>query len=266
MRKFFKILSRSLLVLILLVTLLAGGVFWVAFVGFSNPGNRKTVAGIRPPHGFERVELTPGSFGEYCRNFPLQKRGARMRYADGHVAFGQFVGYAVLDLPLISDQEYCCDAVQRMRSEYLFSRGRYADIHFDTFSKGTMRYGGGADHDALHKYLRRVYDATNTSTLRHELRKKKISDIRPGDVLVYAAGGRHEFGHAVLVMDAAVNPKTGEKAILVAQSSMPALTMHIVRNVFHPRHTAWTVVREGAAGITISHIRFSADDLRTWGE
>lgn len=266
MKKGFKVVLWSVATLIILIVLFAGGVAWAAFVGFSNPANRKTVGDIRPPRGFERVEVSDGSFGAYVRSFPLQKRGSRMHYYDGSVSFGQYIGYAVLDLPLISDQEYCCDAVQRVHSEYLFEKGRYSDIHFQTFESGTMTYHGGNDREALYKYLRRAYNASNTSTLRHELRKKKLSEIVPGDVLVYEAGVEHSVGHAVLVMDVAVNPKTGERAIMMAQSSMPALTMHIVRNVLHPGLSPWTIVKDDRTDVTIFHIRFHPDDLRTWGD
>jgi hypothetical protein len=163
-----------------------------------------------------------------------------------------------------SESEQCCDAVQRMRSEYLFSKGRYSDIHFDTFQNGAMRYGGGGDRQALYKYLRKVYGASNTSTLRHELKKKPFADIAPGDVLVYEADGRHSVGHAVLVVDVAENPKTGNKAIMIAQSSMPALTMHIVRDMMHPVKSPWVIIDDSSEDVYISGIRFKKTDLRQW--
>ena len=165
---------------------------------------------------------------------------------------------------MISEYEQCCDAVKRMRSEYLFSKGRYADIHFESFKNGTMRYGGGGNHEALHNYLRKVYGASNTSTLRHELKKKLLSEIAPGDVLVYEADKDNSVGHTVLVADVAVNPKTGKKAVMIVQSSSPALTMHIVRNIMNPIRSPWTIVDEDGGMVYISGIWFTADDLRGW--
>ena len=258
--------SRKILIISLVAApaLLIGALAFAILIGISNPANRATIGEITPPMGFERVEVAPGSFGEYIREFPLQKRGARMRYYDGSVALGQLFGYAVLDLPLISGNEQCCDAVQRMRSEYLFSRGRYSDIHFKSFEKGVMTYGGGADKSKLYKYLRKVYGASNTGTLRAELRKKPLSEIFPGDVLVYGADGHHNVGHAVLVVDVAVNKRTGEKAIMVAQSSMPALTMHIVRNFHNPISSPWIIIKDFDSDIYFSFIRFRPGDLRAW--
>ena len=257
-------LKKVFISLSALFVLLCAAVTWAVLVGYSNPWNRKTIGEIAPPAGFERVAVEPESFGAYIRSFPLQRRGSRMKYHDGSVALGQYIGYAVLDLPLISQNEQCCDAVQRMRSEYLFSRKRYSDIHFQTFQDGTERYGGGGDHEALHRYLRRVYGMSNTSTLRREMKKKRLADIAPGDVLVYGAGPDHQVGHAVLVTDVAVNPRTGEKAIMVAQSSMPALTMHVVRNITNPFLSPWTIIANEDADIPISFTRFRPGDLRTW--
>ena len=120
--------KRLLLLLCAILVTVVAGAAWLLWGGVSNPAGRKTIGEIRPPVGFERVEVAPDSFGAFLRAFPLQGRGAHMKYFDGRMAYGQYLGYAVLDLPMISQNEQCCDAVQRMRSEYLFSRGRYSDI------------------------------------------------------------------------------------------------------------------------------------------
>ena len=223
-----KKVKRIILWLSAIPIVLIAGMAWLLWGGISNPAGRKTIGEITPPMGFQRVEVEPGSFGAYLREFPLQGRGSHMKYFDGSLAHGQYLGYAVLDLPMI-------------------------------------QYRGGADHEALHKYLRKVYGASNTSTLRHELKKKPFAEIAPGDVLVYEADGRHSVGHAVLVVDVAVNPHDGRKALLVAESSMPALTMHIVRNLLHPLKSPWIIVEESDEDIIISVVRFRKNDLRGWG-
>ena len=259
-----KKIKRIVLWLSAIPVVLIAGMAWLLWGGISNPAGRKTIGEITPPMGFQRVEVEPGSFGAYLREFHLQGRGSHMKYYDGTLAYGQYFGYAVLDLPMISENEQCCDAVQRMRGEYLFSKGRYSDIHYESFQNGTMKYRGGANHEALHKYLRKVYGASNTSTLRHELTKKPFAEIAPGDVLVYEADRNHPVGHAVLVVDVAVNPKNGRKAIVVAQSSMPALSMHIVRDILHPVRSPWVSLDDENETVFISGICFGKDDLRGW--
>lgn len=240
------------------------GMAWILWGGVSNPAGRKTIGEISAPAGFERVEVPQGSFGAFIREFPLKRRGSHMRYYNGKLAYGQYFGYAVLDLPMISDIEQCADAVMRMRSEYLWSKGLYSSIHFHSVAGKDMRYGGGADRVAFEKYLRRVYDSANTASLRKYMNKKDFKDIAPGDVLVYEAPSAGVYGHAVLVADVAVNPKTGRKALMLAQSSTPALTMHITRNIFHPFRSPWVVIDDSDDAISISGIRFKKTDLRGW--
>ena len=260
MRKKTKVILWFSAIPIILVV----GMAWLLWGGVSNPANRKTIGEIRTPIGFERISVEPDSFGAFLREFPLQKRGSHMEYYNGRMAYGQYFGYAVLDLPMISNAEQCADAVMRMRSEYLFSKERFSDIHFQTFQDGTMRYKGSRDKNNLHDFLKRVYRSSNTSTLRKELKQKSWKDLSPGDVLVYQADARHSVGHAVLIVDVAMNPKTGKKAIMIAQSSMPALTMHIVRDFLHPLNSPWVIIDDSDDNIFISGIQFDKNDLRCW--
>ena len=255
---------KILLAVLAIPVLISAMGAWVVWGGISNPAGRSTIGEIRPPLGYTRVEVPEGSFGAYVRAFLLQKRGSHMVYYDGQTAYFQLIGYAVLDIPMISDQEYCADAVQRIRSEYLWSKGRYGDIHFHALSGKDMYYSGGADRKAFERYLRRVYGNSSTVTLRKYMKQKDFGDVAPGDVLVYTAHSPNSYGHAVLVADVAVNPRTGKKALMLVQSSMPALTPHVIRNVLHPRDSPWVIVNESDKEITLSGIHFQKTDLRTW--
>ena len=237
---------------------------WLIWGGVSNPAGRKTIGEITPPRGYERVTVAPESFGAFIKDFPLQGRGAHMRYYNGKLAYGQSFGYAVLDLPMLSNMEQCADAVMRMRAEYLWDKGRYDSIHFHSFSGVDQRYSGGSDRKAFENYLRRVFDNSNTSSLRRELKEKPFQDISPGDVLVYESPGTGHYGHAVLVADLAVNHRTGKKALMLAQSSTPALSMHIIRDILHPIRSPWVIIEDTDHDIFISGIRFQSSDLRTW--
>ena len=75
-------------------------------------------------------------------------------------------------LPMLSNMEQCADAVMRMRAEYLWDKGRYDSIHFHSVSGVDQRYSGGSDRKAFENYLRRVFDNSNTSSLRRELKEK----------------------------------------------------------------------------------------------
>lgn len=240
------------------------GIVWMVWGGVSNPGGRKTVGEISPPRGFERVAVEDGSFGEYLRSIPLQKRGAHIRYFNGKIAYGQYFGYAVLDVPMLSNIEQCADAVMRMRAEYLWTNRQFEQIHFHTVSGMDQKYSGGADRVMFENYLRMVFDCSNTKSLRREMKPKSVYNMAPGDVFVYESPGPGRYGHAVLVIDVALNNRTGQTAIMLAQSSTPALTMHIIRDILHPITSPWVILDETSDSVAISGIQFGKDDLREW--
>lgn len=251
-------------VFILIPLILLLGMAWLLWGGISNPAARHNIGEISTPAGFERAYVESGSFGEFIRFFPLQKRGSHLKYYNGTMAYGQYFGYAVLDLPMISEIEQCADAVMRMRAEYLWNNGLYNEIHFLAVSGEVQHYHGGNSRGAFEKYLRTVYGKSNTASLRRELKKKDLSEIAPGDVLVYESPRPGRYGHAVLVADVAHNAKTGQTAIMLAQSSTPALTIHIIRDILHPFRSPWIILDENTDRIYISGINFDKSDLRSW--
>ena len=232
--------------------------------GISNPAGRGNIGDISTPGGFVRVPVEADSFGEYLRHVRLQKRGSHMKYFNGKIAYGQYFGYAVLDVPMLANSEQCADAVMRMRAEYLWENRQYGQIHFQTVSGKEQRYDGGPDRDAFERYLMTVFDRSNTTSLRKEMKPKDINIVAPGDVFVYESPRPGLYGHAVLVVDVAHNARTGQTAIMLAQSSTPALTMHIIRDILHPVRSPWVILGNSTEGVSISGIHFGKDDLRSW--
>ena len=96
------------------------------------------------------------------------------------------------------------------------------------------------------------------------MKPNAFANIVPGDVFVYESPGAGYYGHAVLVVDVAINKKTGQKAIMLAQSSTPALTMHIIRDFLHPIRSPWIVLDDTTDELSISGIHFEMSDLRSW--
>ncbi len=257
-------MRHYIVIVLAFILLVIGAIAWVLFGGISNPANRKTIGEIRPPAGYERVEVPDGGFGNYIREFPLKKRGSH-HYYDGSLALMQYWGYAVLDLPMLSNTEQCADAVMRLHSEYLWSKGAARQVHFRNYGGNDLYYTGGSrDRKAFEKYLRHIYDVSNTGTLRIQMKRKQWKDIAPGDVLVYPAADSQSSGHAVLVADVAFNKRTGKKAIMLAQSSTPALTMHVLRDFLHPLKSPWVIIDDNTKRFFISGIVFKEQDLRTW--
>ncbi|MFM7021786.1 MAG: DUF4846 domain-containing protein [Flavobacteriales bacterium] len=198
------------------------------------------------PEGFERTK--GDSFALFLRSFPLKENGEKVYLYDGREKGNQGVAAAVLDIDVgKKDLQQCADAVMRLRAEYLYQRQLYDKIHFNftngfnaEYSKWRQGYrikvkgnstswykAGEADNSvtSFKKYLEMVFSYAGTLSLSKELKPVALSDIRPGDVFIY--GGSP--GHAVIVMDVAQN-KEGQKIFIIAQSYMPAQSIHVLVN------------------------------------
>ena len=90
-----------------------------------------------------------------------------------------------------------------------------------------MQYQGGGSRKALERFLRKAYGICSTYSVYHETEPRHISDVQPGDVLVYPAT-KNRLGHAMIVLDVA--RKGSKVAILFAEGFTPACELHVVRN------------------------------------
>ena len=183
---------------------------------------------IPAPSGFERVPAPPGSFAEWLRNLPLRPEGTPVRIYDGRLKWSQDKHVAVIDIDTgTRDLQQCADAVMRLRAEYLLASGRARDIAFnDTEGKRLTYRGAPSDRKAFQRYMIQVFSYAGTHSLEREMLRATPAGMRIGDVFI--KGGFP--GHAVLVVDMAVNSATGERQFLLAQSFMPAQDMHILKN------------------------------------
>lgn len=216
-------------------------------------------ARIPPPAGFQRVEVEAGGFADWCRRLPLKPAGSPVKLFDGRPSPSQDNHAAVIDIDTgARDLQQCADSVIRLRAEYLYSVGRYADIHFNftsgdradfakwaagerpsvkgaavTWVRGTPP---GTGHASLRSYLDTVYTYAGTVSLAKELKPvAKIEDMQIGDVFIHPGSP----GHAMLVIDMAVQAGSAKRVFLLAQGFMPAQDMHILKNVKSPGLSPW---------------------------
>jgi hypothetical protein len=238
-----------------------------------------TVAGrIRPPEGFERLKQEEGSFSEFLQNLPLKPHGSKVRYYDGDVKPWD-VHAAVIDLDVGDrDLQQCADAVIRLRAEYLYSKGLYDQIHFN-FTNGfnaeyrkwmegyRIRVSGNdarwvkqesrdTGYDCFREYLDMVFAYAGTLSLSKEMERIDLQELKPGDV--FLKGGSP--GHCVIVVDMAVDPETGEKVFIIAQSYMPAQDIHILKNPSKGDCDPWYPLDFGDELVT-PEWTFSADQV-----
>lgn len=221
--------------------------------------------GVPTPAGFVRVKVDKNSFAAYLRRLPLLPKGSKVLLFDGREKPYQAGAYRVLNIDIgTRDLQQCADAIMRLKAEYHYERQEYAKIHFN-YTSGTRvsfddwRYGkkpvvsgktvsfskaGSTPNNSytnFKKYLQNIYTFAGTASLEKELQRvPRMADIQAGDVFI--KGGFP--GHAVIVMDVAQNA-AGEKVFLLAQSYMPAQSIHILINPNNPFQSPWYSLRDG---------------------
>lgn len=217
------------------------------------------VNNIPLPAGFKRVETRKDSFAYWLRNISL-KKDKQVHLYDGSLKKNQTVQFAVLDMPVGNkDLQQCADAVIRLRAEYLYSHKRFSEIKFTDNAGTGYLLKDKANRTEFENYLEKVFGWCGSASLEKQLKPvDTISNILPGDVFI--RGGFP--GHAMIVVDAAVNNK-GEKIFLLVQSYMPAQDIHIVKNPLDTKLSPWYKVSE-AIEIFTPEWKFYKNQLRRW--
>lgn len=250
MKKLLKVLGC-----LFLLGLIAAGVLWW-YSRTSNPWGAKTIGDISAPIGYTRVK---GNYAEFLRSLPLKKKGSKVQLFTGGNAHFQWLSTAVIDLPMLSNAEQCADMTIRLRAEYLFSQGRYSEIKFRDVNGNTLRYHGGSSRKALEKFLKNAYGVCSTFSVSRETESRKISEVQPGDVLVYPARKLEGMGHALIVIDVA--RKGNQVAIMCAEGNTPARELHIVRN-HNPIENPWFFFDGDESTLWVSVFHFGKNELR----
>jgi len=232
-----------------------------------------------PPPNYDRVTLPTGSFGAWLRQLPLKADGAPILLFNGQRRSDQTGAAAIIDIDVGSrDLQQCADAVIRLRAEYLYYSGKMPAFNFTSgdradfadWAKGkTAKVDGNrvtwvngpqrdVSHASLRQWLDTVFTYAGSLSLQREL--KPVADIvavQPGDVLIQ--GGSP--GHAIIVLDVA-RDANNQPTVLLAQSFMPAQSIHVLRN---PQGGVWFALKAGQPIVTPDW-RFNPSDLRRFAD
>lgn len=223
----------------------------------SAPQTPHRIREFTPPPGAMRTVDGQGTFSQYLRDLPLAPAGTPVLRFDGTPKARQDVHAAVIDMSVgHKDLQQCADAVIRLRAEYLFGSGRQEAIAFDLtngFRAEWKRWRTGerikvtgnrtawqrtaqpdGSHEQFLKYLETVFMYAGTISLSRELHAAQDKPIEVGDVFIQGGGP----GHAVIVVDVARTPE-GRSYFLLAQSYMPAQSIHVLRNLARPELGPW---------------------------
>jgi hypothetical protein len=238
------------------------------------------VSEIPCPAGFERTSAPANSFTAWLREMTISQNDT-VFYYDGAVKPDQSSHLKVLDFDVGKrDLQQCADAVIRLRAEYLWSANKKKEIAFHFTSGHLVRWSDYATgyrpqikgskvtfarnahtdttYKNFRKYLNLIFTYCGTYSLNKELESvEDESEINSGDVFIQTG---NPYGHAVLVIDCVENAK-GEKAYLLAQSYMPAQSIHILLDPEQNYKTAWYKVDKNDSRET-PHWTFSKSHLK----
>lgn len=230
----------------------------------SNPSAKTIITRFSVPKGYERQTYQQNSFQYYLTNFPLQDISAKVYYFNGKEKEND-VCVSVFDIDVgKKDLQQCADAIMRLRAEYLYAQKEYKKIHFNFVNGFNAEYdkwaqgnrvkivknttnwyklapakGNKNQEDYSYKtfsaYLELVYSYAGTLSLAKEMKKIALENLEIGDVFI--KGGSP--GHAVIVVDMAINKNTGNKIFMIAQSYMPAQSIHLLINANDKNNSPW---------------------------
>lgn len=211
------------------------------------------------PEGYTRDTASESSFTHYLRNMGLKKDQTVYLY-NGQPKLNQTAQFALLNISTgNTDLQQCADAVMRLRAEYLFQQKEYSRIVFTDNNRAVYALTLPYTRDHFDKYLKRVFGMCGSASLAKQLKPvATFAAIAPGDVLI--RGGFP--GHAVIVMDVAVNPG-GKKIYLLAQSYMPAQDIHVLVNPINSDLSPWYEVNDEIF-IQTPEYTFRQQELMSW--
>jgi len=168
----------------------------------------------------------------------------------------------------------------RLRAEYLFKQEQYDKIGF-TISNFTRIFyvpwveglklvindkqywtKQTKDVDRLRSftnYLSFIFANSNINTLLADIQSVSVNNIMPGDVFIQT----NHPGQAVIVLDVAYNPVTGDRIFLLAKIYSTARTACVLVN---PKEawsgSPWYTIKTGENKIATPGYAFYKQDLR----
>lgn len=217
------------------------------FIEAQEKAKYQKVKYIPCPENYDRIKHENYSYAEYLRNLDLKTENNIVYLYNGQKKGNQNAQFAIIKIDVgTQDLQQCADAVMRLRAEYLYSKKKYNEIHFNFLSDGKPRYyknyiNGDYSYKKYRRYMNYIFSYANTASLKNELKKvNDINDMKIGDVFIQKG---NPYGHAITVMDIAINKK-GEKIFMLSQSYMPAQEIHILKNPYNSKISPWFKIKE----------------------
>jgi len=223
---------------------------------------------FNPPEGYVKVDVDSGSYAEFIRNYTLKPFNSVAYYYDdktgSYLENKEASKLGVFQLPTALNRwMQCADSVIMLYAEHLYAEKKYSEISF-TFANGFvcdwMSYMQGNrfnmktnkwelkaepsdTYETFQKYLDLVYQFANTDSLARDMSSSPaMDDIQIGDAFVVGVSQLQavasainpdldiKYGHAIFVVDVAVNKETGKKIFMLAEGNTPATEIAVIEN------------------------------------
>lgn len=204
---------------------------------------------IPVPEGYERIDFAANTYGAFLRNLTL-KQDNTVYLFNGSKKGNQQAQFAVLSMDIGNrDLQQCADAAMRLYAEHLYNQKQYDKIGFNLtngFYCNFNKYAAGyrvvvngnktswalqskpdSSYSVFRKYMDLVFNYAGTRSLHGQMKTVSINDMQTGDVFIQTGD---PYGHAVTVMDMAVNKTTQDTVFMLSQSYMPAQNIHVLLN------------------------------------
>ena len=119
----------------------------------------------------------------------------------------------------------------------------------------------GGSRKALESFFRKTHGCCSTFSASRETEPRNISEVQPGDVLVYPARSNKRLVLALIVVDVA---RKGKKvAIMCTEGNTPARVAYIVRNL-NPLENPWFFFDGDESTLWVSVFHFGKNELRLY--
>ncbi len=202
---------------------------------------------VNPP-GYQRIAVSPETFGEWLRFLPLAAPGTTVTDASGKTSIVSLGGFAAAVMAIDMHAEESADALLRLHAEWQFYKGGSSTINYASNSGKMMPFSrwlsgerivtkkqdwhwvfkapaaSSPSYADLRSFLDAAYQWTDPRALAIQGRILDSTDVAPGDYFVHSG----KDPALVIVLDVAKNAK-GEPAMLLGHVAAPHQNMYVMQ-------------------------------------
>jgi len=235
------------------------------------------------PDGFFRPPFPTESYQTYLQSIAIKTADAKVMKFNGYekkfICYVAVVEEELMDEDIMHGEHYA----QKLRAQYLYNHSKYELIRFSYDDNRSISYQEWMDgmrfvwQDSIFvldsisapasgdivfkKFMKELYSNSTSLGLNSDTYVLPIDQLSIGDVFIQPQD-LYSPGHAVLILDMAVDPLTGEKLVLLGQGYTPAQNMHILANPFDEDISPWYRVKEDEPFFATAQWTFRMKHLR----